>query len=374
MQSRTQFDVVIVGAGAAGIGTAIVLRELGIERFVLLERDHIGASFDHWPAEMHFITPSFPSNPFGLLDLNAVALNTSPAYGLRREHPTGQEYAAYLRTIAEYYQLPIETGVEVHSVAPRDAAGMFHIETSGGTIESAFVVWAAGEFGYPWLNPFPGAANCIHNTRVRAWAEMDGDAYTIIGGYESGIDAAYNLVMNGKRVHVLDGSSSWDSTDQDPSIALSPYTLERLSAARATGRLTLTGDTLVTSVAPHDGGYTITGDEGAAWESPTAPILATGFVGSLQLVHELFDWHDEGYAMLTAEDESTRTPGLFLVGPSVRHANAIFCFIYKFRQRFAVVAQAMSVRLGVDTSPLHYYRQNTMMLEDLSCCDDECVC
>src|SRR5437660_10363024 len=101
----TEGDLVvgIVGAGAAGIGTAIILQELGIERFAVLERHDVGASFARWPKEMRFITPSFTSNAFGLLDLNAVALNTSPAYTIQREHPTGAEYAEYLQVLAGHF-------------------------------------------------------------------------------------------------------------------------------------------------------------------------------------------------------------------------------------------------------------------------------
>src|SRR5690242_10127023 len=100
-------DVVIVGAGAAGVGVGVVLRDLGIKRFALLERHTVGASFDRWPEEMRFITPSFPSHAFGMLDLNAVALRTSPGYSLASEHPSGRDYARYLRGVAKHWKLPI---------------------------------------------------------------------------------------------------------------------------------------------------------------------------------------------------------------------------------------------------------------------------
>ena len=45
--------------------------------------------------------------------------------------------------------------------------------------------------------------------------------------------------------------------------------------------------------------------------------------------------------LTTSEDESTKVPGVFLVGPSVRHGKLSFCFIYKFRQRFGIVANAI---------------------------------
>jgi len=47
-------EVVIVGAGAAGVGCGVVLRDLGIKNFVILERERVGATFSRWPAEMRF--------------------------------------------------------------------------------------------------------------------------------------------------------------------------------------------------------------------------------------------------------------------------------------------------------------------------------
>jgi putative flavoprotein involved in K+ transport len=367
-------EVVIVGAGAAGIGTAIILQELGIERFAVLERHDVGASFARWPKEMRFITPSFTSNAFGLLDLNAVALNTSPAYTIQREHPTGAEYAEYLQILAGHFELPIRTGVEVRSLEPLPDDEGFILHTSAGDLRSAFVIWAAGEFQYPRLGAFPGAELCRHNAEIGSWKEVTGDEIVVIGGFESGIDAAYHLVMSGKSVRVLDGAASWDNDSSDPSIALSPYTRERLDLAQETGRLELVGETWVAEVARRGDGYVIRDTEGNEWETTQQPILATGFAGSLQLVRDLFDWDEEGRVQLSERDESTRVPGLFVVGPSVRHGKAIFCYIYKFRQRLAVVAEAIGERLGLDLRLLEVYEDNNMLLEDLSCCDAECAC
>ena len=43
-----------------------------------------------------------------------------------------------------------------------------------------------------------------------------------------------------------------------------------------------------------------------------------------------------------------RPAGMFLCG-TVRHGKENFCFIYKYRQRFAVVAQAIASSLGHET-------------------------
>ena len=59
-------------------------------------------------------------------------------------------------------------------------------------------------------------------------------------------------------------------------------------------------------------------------------------------------WDDEGNIALSEIDESVYTPGLFLVGPQVRHEQRIYCFIYKFRQRFARIARQIALRSQLD--------------------------
>ena len=72
-------------------------------------------------------------------------------------------------------------------------------------------------------------------------------------------------------------------------------------------------------------------------------------------------------------DESTATPGLFLAGPSVRHGELSFCFVYKFRQRFGVVADAICKGLGRDTTKaVEQCRKMNMFLDDFSCCKSAC--
>ena len=67
-------------------------------------------------------------------------------------------------------------------------------------------------------------------------------------------------------------------------------------------------------------------------------------------------------------------PGLFLCGPAVRHDGQIFCFIYKYRQRFAVVVKAIATSIGLVAEHLENYRMWGMYLDDLSCCGEECIC
>jgi thioredoxin reductase len=91
-------------------------------------------------------------------------------------------------------------------------------------------------------------------------------------------------------------------------------------------------------------------------------------------VKDLFESREDGFPLLSEHDESTVVPGIFLCGASVRHDNHVFCFIYKYRQRFAVVAKAIATSMDLEAEGLEMYRMWGMYLDDLSCCGQECVC
>ena len=109
-------------------------------------------------------------------------------------------------------------------------------------------------------------------------------------------------------------------------------------------------------------------------QTKTQPLLATGFDGSHKFVSHLFEERPDGFPSLTEQDESTIVPGMFLCGPSVRHDGHIFCFIFKFRQRFAIVAQAIASSFKLPTEEfIEAYKGWGMYLDDLSCCGQECL-
>mmetsp|Transcript_33064 Transcript_33064/g.103903 ORF Transcript_33064/g.103903 Transcript_33064/m.103903 type:complete len:578 (+) Transcript_33064:87-1820(+) len=463
--------VIVVGAGAAGIGFAITLtKTFGLDpsRVLLVEKgDGVGTSFRQWPEEMRFISPSFNSEGWtNSFDLNSVAHGSSPAYELHAQHPSGSQYADYLDDLCGIVQLKkrVKRRCEVLRVE-KGPDGAFDVRVRSrkadgaereDTLRSRYVVWAAGEFQYPRESPdaFAGAGLCTHNSRVRSWKEMPGDEYVLIGGYESGVDAAVNLAKAGKQATVLASTGTWDVQTTDPSTELAPYTAERLREVTATGfspRPKLMAPLRVVSVErASEGGFNVAAEWQAAPPPPpmsrsmrkpftspvhstlgredvvlhTAqpPVLCTGFEGSVaSAARHLFKFAGEaapdeadpssasppakdlleqlardaddvakqsaekhaareratgcaaGAPLLTSEDESTKVPGVFLVGPSVRHGKLSFCFIYKFRQRFGIVANAICRGLGRDTkSAVEACRKMDMFLDDLSCCVGTC--
>jgi len=154
------YECVIIGAGAAGIGVGIALVLGGMKRsnLLLIEKNTIGSSFATWNNRTRFISPSWPSNPFGSLDLNSIdpfssVPNTIPHYQDREmfmnnnqqetnrethhktqissnqshephtshsycnQHPSGKQYANYLNERATHWKLPIRENCEVQTIS-----------------------------------------------------------------------------------------------------------------------------------------------------------------------------------------------------------------------------------------------------------------
>ena len=370
--SNAVYDVVIVGAGAAGVGAAVALKHAGIENFVVCERHTVGASFASWPAETRFITPSYATNSIGMLDLNSIAIGTSPAYSLGVEHPTGEEYAMHLRAVARFFELPVRQGIDVLQIAK--VGDIFHVDTAAETLTARHVIWAAGEFQYPRLSGFSGSQLCRHTATIASYEKLDGDDFIVVGGYESGVDAAFHLACCDKRVRLFDKECPWQEESSDPSVALSPFTLERMRDDQFVKKVELHANTPIESVTRVGDTYEVTTRDGHRFETRVPPLLAGGFEGSHRLVADLFEHRDDGSPILSEDDESTVVPGVFLCGPAVRHNDHLFCFIFKYRQRFAVVAKAVATSLGLPAEALEEYRKWGMYLDDLSCCGAQCAC
>ena len=366
------YDVIIVGAGAAGVGVAISIQHTGIENYLLVDRDCVGSSFASWPAETRFITPSFPSNSIGMLDLNSIAIGVSPAYSMRVEHPTGQEYAKHLQSLAQFFEIPLMENTNITSIEKK--GDEFLLTTEDSTLVAKNVVWAGGEYQYPSQGGFIGSDLCLHNSLVEKYGELPGDEYLIIGGYESGIDAAYHLAKKGKKVKVFDANCPWGEESSDPSISLSTFSYERIMEEEFEENVELFAETKIYSVTQKDGLYEVTTEEGQTYQSKMRPLLATGFSGGHKFVSHLFEERPDGFLSLTEQDESTITPGMYLCGPSVRHDGHIFCFIFKYRQRFGIVAEAIASSLDIATDEfIAAYKSWGMYLDDLSCCGQECL-
>ncbi|MEM7462304.1 MAG: NAD(P)-binding domain-containing protein [Pseudomonadota bacterium] len=350
--------IIVVGAGPAGIGIGALLARCAIPTLIL-ERGRVGESMLRWPRETRFISPSFTGNFFGAVDLNAITPLSSPAFGLQAEHPLGRQYVKYLNDVASAYQLQIDENVEVVDV-DFNADGTILLSTNEGALSCRVLIWAGGEFQYQKKIPNTIRVNNSYKTLPKGH-------HVIIGGAESGMETAYNLVKQGSTVSIIDPNALWQTRVSDSSYGLSPYTFSRVRYLKKSGKCEF-----IAEAAEYISENEVR-TQNRKFELDHPAIDATGFDIAQGLAGGLFDF-SKGYPELSENDESTLHRNVYLVGPNVQHEKAIFCFIYKYRQRFAVVVREILNRWGQDSPIIHEYAEKGFLLEDLSCCDGECVC
>ena len=368
--------VTIIGAGPSGLGCAALLKQMGLDNqdLLIVDAKTIGSSFKAWPKEMKMITPSFPSNGFHQTDLNAITPDTSPAFSLNKEHLSGEDYAKYLNSVASHYDIDVKEHTQIETVEAIDGNAYSLTTKSGNSFISQYVIWAGGEFSAPKKQHFAGSDLCQHNSEVASWQHLEHDHYVVIGCYESGVDAAYNLAKLGKRVTLLDRATEQQDT-YDPSRVLSPYTAERLASMSNSDLVELKQGFEVASIIATETGYKITSKSGQTFTCASTPINCTGFNTHLGPVKHLFQLDDDGFPIVNKFDESVLRRNLFYCGPKLVHGTVLLCFIYKFRGRFAVPCELIGTELDLDTSILGHYEQSGMLLDDLSCCEEQqCFC
>jgi putative flavoprotein involved in K+ transport len=181
-------------------------------------------------------------------------------------------------------------------------------------------------------------------------------------------------------VQLISKGEPWSSDHPDPSRSLSPRTLDRLRELLRTPakakNLEFTKNTEIRNIEKSERWWTLRDQDGIPFASLTRPILANGFESGLGPVADHFEHDENGLPVFSEKaDESTLTSGLFYSGPSLVHRNSLFCFIYKFRARFGVIAHEVATRLGkpdVDEKLMPYLKAG-FMNEDLDCCT-ECQC
>lgn len=368
-------NVIIVGSGPAGIGVASLLSQTDIN-YVVLDREEIGASFLEWPKNMEMITPSFPSNAFGQIDLNSVCEATSPAFSFNKEHLTGNEYAEYLTAITKYFKINVQTNTEVKKV--HQQKGGWLLETNTEQYFCKYLIWAAGEFQNPQINTILGAEHCIHSSAIKDPKKLKGDDFVVIGGYESGVQMTFDLIENNKKVTLINTNKIDDMNTSDPSRVLSPFTYPKYREIKKSQLYTeVLGN--VVSVTKKGENYQLKLKDGTVIITEQKPICATGFSLVKDPIEEFITLREDESPKLHEEtDEFFGYKNIYLTGPSVRHDNHIFCFIYKFRQRFGVIAEDILKKDGYQTEDIALlvkkWKVNGMYLSDLNCCSDECVC
>ncbi len=366
-------SVAIIGAGAAGIGFGAALKAYGFQDFIILERNEVATSFENWNPETHFISPSFTTNGFGFPDLNAVTPDSSPAHSQGQEHLSGKAYAHYLHQVAEKYQLPVQTQTEVSLIRPLANYTYELTLTNGANLDADYVFIAIGDFSYPSIPNVPGAAYGIHYAQIKHYDNFISDTpQVIIGGNEAAFDVAIHLAKKNVASLLAASKSAASSENPDPSHRLSTYTASGYQKYH--NLIHLRENKTLLAINKLDHTYRLMFRDGTLTKTDKPPIFATGFSCTQSpLVSELFiNYNDR--PLLNKHDESTLSPNIFLLGPQVQHRNVLLCYIYKYRQRFAPLAETVLTRIGIDVNPeiSRKYQLNGMYLTNFENCQVDC--
>jgi hypothetical protein len=137
-------DVLVVGAGHAGLAMSSFLAHDGREHVVVDGRDRLGGGWqDRWD-EFTLVTPNWTSS--------------FPGWAYEGSDPDGfmgrDEIAARVARYAEKVDAPVVLSTEVLRLTPSDGGG-FRVTTSGGELSARQVVVATGSY---------------HTPRVLAWS------------------------------------------------------------------------------------------------------------------------------------------------------------------------------------------------------------
>ena len=200
--NKSEFDVLIVGAGQAGLATAYALHQSGCTVTLVDHHRRVGDSWRNRYDSLVLFTPRRYSSLPGLAlegDLDGF--------------PTKDEIADYLEHYCAMHAFPVVSGSRVVALSRR--AGAFEAATSTGRLLHArAVVVAAGPFQEPVI---PAAASFLPK-EVEQWTvdsyrnphAFAGKRVLVVGDGASGrqiarelVDSASVILATGKPRHVM---------------------------------------------------------------------------------------------------------------------------------------------------------------------------
>jgi putative flavoprotein involved in K+ transport len=188
-RSSSSFEVVVIGAGQAGLAIGSFLKQHG-RRFVILDSaDSIGAA---WRTRWESLTLFTPRRYSSLPRL--------PFPGDPEGYPSRDEVIAYLEQYAQAFDLPIELNSRVRRLRSQD--GRFLIEVDGRTIRADQVVVATGPFQMPSVPEFASRLASdvfqVHSTEYRKPSDVPDGSILVVGGGNTGFQIAKELATTHK--------------------------------------------------------------------------------------------------------------------------------------------------------------------------------
>lgn len=200
-------ETLIVGAGFTGLGTAIKLREAGIDDIVIVERgDRVGGT---WRDNTY---PGVACDIPSLLYSFSFAKNASWS----RAYPSGREICDHIEALTDDYGLRplIRFGTEVSGLSFDEYAGVWTATTAEGThLLARTVVLASGPLADHKLPDIRGVdtyeGHTIHSADWDHDYDFTGKRVAVIGTGASAVQIVPELVKTAAFVKVFQRTPGW---------------------------------------------------------------------------------------------------------------------------------------------------------------------
>jgi putative flavoprotein involved in K+ transport len=193
-------DVIVIGAGQAGLSISWYLKSSGVDHIVL-ERDSIGHDWrDRRWDSFTLVTPNWQC------DLPGFPYDRGDPHGFM----TRDEVHRFVLDYAESFAPPVREGVSVTSLLQAPDGG-FDIETSSGPMHADQVVVATGGYQKPRLPRMAERLSPnvfqLHSADYRGSHQLPEGRVLIVGSGQSGAQIAEDLHLEGRDVHLVTGTA-----------------------------------------------------------------------------------------------------------------------------------------------------------------------
>jgi cation diffusion facilitator CzcD-associated flavoprotein CzcO len=213
--AAAEYRVAIVGAGLAGIGAAIRLRQAGIDDFVVLERAaEIGGT---WRDNVY---PGCQCD----VPANLYSYSFAPKTNWSRTFAPQQEIWDYIRDCVRRFDLAAQLRLNcpVTLLEWDDQNTRWLLKTPHGVLRAGFVIAATGALSSPAFPDLEGAGSfggkAFHSARWDPNYDFAGARVAVIGTGASAVQIVPQLARRAGELHVYQRTAPWILPHPDRSV------------------------------------------------------------------------------------------------------------------------------------------------------------
>jgi thioredoxin reductase (NADPH) len=312
-------EIIIVGGGPCGLAAAIAFKEMGLNPLII-EKGNVVNAIYHYPTHQTFFSTSEK------LEIGDVPFITE-SY-----KPKRNQALVYYRDVVKRKQLSVNSFEKVSKVLKEDNG--FQVVTDRQIYQTQFVVIATGYYDHPNYMNVPGEdLPKVSHYFKEAHPYFDKDV-CVIGGKNSSVDAALELVKAGARVSVLYRGKEYSSS-------IKPWILPEFEALVRNGTITMEFNSDIMEITNDQVRYKKDGVEKSIYNDFV--FAMTGYRPDHEFLKNMGIHIDEetGRPLFNPDTMETNMEGIYIAGVIAAGNNANEIFIENGRFHGGLIAQSI---------------------------------